>query len=566
MSAENKTSILLIFFSTLVIFLIGSTLILSSIIFFLGGDIRSSSWIIAFAGALILLIIAWVFRTRYSLSVRGLTYNFVISFAIIAATGIITGKFYDKSWDGLTYHQMAVLKLSEGWNPFYESLPDSTLRSEYTGRAENMYLYVNHYAKGSEVFAAVVTSVTGNIETGKVFNPLFMLAAFAAVLHLLLKLKKTNVFWSVLIAFAAAFNPITVNQLFSYYVDGAVGSLILLLTVYLILMATDDRNYQIHFASIAIISIVLANFKFTGTVYLILFCSAFIAFRLYVRQARSVIRFIGIMSVTGLMAIAVVGFNPYVRNAYYHGHPLYPIAGDKKLDVITGVMPADFENSGPFKKFISSTFARCDNFDRVDVGKKIEYKIPFSVSIAEIRTFQSEATRQCGFGVWWSAIFCLAIVAAAILIVGLKGNQRIYFGMLLLTVFASVFSNPEAWWARFVPQLWLFPLITCFFLIGIANHKALSIVGKVIVIVMIVNSTVIGFSYGYAVYSNTKKANLYFKELKKRTEPALVYFDIFLPNVAKLKSKKIPFLRANSLSELGCTDKVTVLKMRFCEP
>ena len=43
----------------------------------------------------------------------------VAAFACIAA-GLVGFAFPDNSWDGLAYHQEAVLRLAPGWNPLFE--------------------------------------------------------------------------------------------------------------------------------------------------------------------------------------------------------------------------------------------------------------------------------------------------------------------------------------------------------------------------------------------------------------------------------------------------------------
>lgn len=566
MTAATRLSVFLIFFSQIIIYLIGLPILISTSIFLFGGHIYNNSVIIILAVLLSIILITWHFKKLYALTVFQLLRNFFWSFLIIGTSTIVVGKFYDKSWDGLTYHQMAVLELSQGWNPFYEKLPDSGLHSRYTGRIENMNLYINHYAKGSEIFAGVLMGATGNVETGKIFNLLLMLSAFSCVLHLLLKLKQQTNFWILITAVAAAFNPIAVNQLFSYYVDGAIGSLLLLLICHFVFLLSGDQKRELSMlVTVFFIIVILINLKFTGPVYLAWIGAVFMGLNLYLRQMHRASKFMITAIAAGATAVLIVGFNPYVLNTYHYGHPLYPIAGENKIDVISGVMPEEFENSNALQKFIKSTFAQCDNFDKVDVGKTITYKIPFSVTIPEIKTFQSEATRLSGFGVLWSGIFCISVLSSIVLVLKLKGKTRIYFITLLIGILGSVITNPESWWARFVPHLWLFPVITCIFLMLERENKVMHVIGKSVLIFMLANTTIIGFSYSYAAYANTKKANHYFDSAKKSDSPVFVYFDIFLPNIRKFEDRNIPFVRIHNYTELPCENKATILKMQVCD-
>ena len=91
----------------------------------------------------------------------------VAALACVAA-GLAASVFPDNSWDGLAYHQEAVLRLAAGWNPLFES-------SGSYGTGEELYL--DHYAKGPWIAAAAVLKATGHVEAGKAFNLTTMLAA-----------------------------------------------------------------------------------------------------------------------------------------------------------------------------------------------------------------------------------------------------------------------------------------------------------------------------------------------------------------------------------------------------
>ncbi|HTF30651.1 MAG TPA: hypothetical protein VK625_17475, partial [Flavitalea sp.] len=428
-------SLFLVVFSRLIIYLIGFPLVITAIFFFFKGHIyNNSSILIASAGFSVLLIMLQL-RKSHAISIRELLLNLLVAFTIIGTSTLIVSKLYDKSWDGLTYHQMAILELANGWNPFYEQLPDASMESKYTGRTENMNLYINHYAKGSEIFATVVMNATGSIESGKVFNVLLMLSAFSSVLYLFSKLNLFSEGWNLIIAIAAAFNPIAVNQIFSYHVDGALGSVLLLLICHCIfLLMPDEKNKTFIYFPIIFLTILLVNFKFTGTVYLAWVCLAFVSLNIYFRRTQLVKEFLIITGISGILAVLLVGFNPYFLNTYDFGHPLYPIAGNNKLDLITRVMPLEFESQNSLQKFVKSTFSTCANFDTIEPGRTLKYKVPFTVSWPEIKTFQSEATRLCGFGVLWSGIFCLSILCSLFLFKRLSGRNRLYFIVLFLMI------------------------------------------------------------------------------------------------------------------------------------
>jgi hypothetical protein len=194
----------------------------------------------------------------------------------------------------------------------------------------------------------------------------------------------------------------------------------------------------------------------------------------------------------------------------------------------------------------------------------VEYKIPFTLSGYELKVLQSEGIRLGGFGVFWSGIFVLSLVAGLLVLFKQKRNSRIYLAALVLAVVGSVVINPVAWWARFVPQLWLFPVIIFIFLLITFKHTAVQSFAKATIILMLINSCIIGGVYMYSVYSNTKKAYEVFAKFKKANKPVYIYADIFTPNILKLKAQGIPFVQVTSFEALHCADPVTVLKMDMC--
>lgn len=563
---DTPLSVFLIIFSRLIIFLVGFPLLITAAIFSCKGHIYNNSAILTSSAALSTLLAMILLRKSYRITIRILLLNLLIAFTIIGTTTLLVTRFYDKSWDGLTYHQMAILQLKKGWNPFYEQLPDASMKSEYTGRTENMNLYINHYAKGSEIFAAVVMSATGSIESGKVFNLLLMLSAFGSVLFLFNKLDLFSEHWNFVIATAAALNPIAANQIFSYDVDGALGSVVLLLICHcVLLLLPDEKDRSFIYTTLFFLIILLVNLKFTGAVYLAWVGAAFIFIAIYLRKLQLIRKFVVATGISGILAVLLVGFNPYVLNTYHFGHPLYPIAGANKLDLITRVMPQEFESLNSLQKFANSTFSRCENFDTIEPGRSVKLKVPFTFSIEEIKTFQSEATRLAGFGVLWSGIFCLSILCSLFLFTKLSARTLLYFTVLLLVILLSVLTNPASWWARFVPQLWLLPVIVSVFMM-LDKNKIQNLVGKIILTLLIVNSLTVAATYTYSSYANTVQANKHFDELKNASGPVFVYFDIFTPHAEKFEDQNISYVRVLAAEELPCKNKLSFLKIKVCIP
>lgn len=563
--SSNRLVLFILFIAKFFIYLVGNTLILAGIVFLAGGSLAGNAFVFWIALIITMCLMGWEFKKLFKVATSALMIYMIFTLLLISVCTFLDGKIYDKSWDGMAYHQIGILELSEGWNPFYEQIPDRPQASKYFNYKVNLSLWVNHYGKALETFSAVLMGTTGNIESGKVFHLLLFFSAFCYVLYLLVVLKFINNPWGIVLAFAAAFNPITVNQLFSYYLDTAVGSLVLLLIVLLILLidsgGKNESNWSAYI-SLFFVMIVLINIKFTGAVYLAWFGFVFVCVILYLRLSRLIKRFFSVAIPAGLIAIFIAGFNPYITNTIHHGHPLYPIAGKNSVDVIRNMIPEPLEGHNRFTKFAMSTFSKTDN-SKKEKNQTIEYKIPFTFSVNELKTLQSEGVRLGGFGIFWSGIFCLTLLFLTLILFQLRGRQRFYLIVLLVAILGSVFINPASWWARFVPQLWLFPIVICAFLLA-ANKKWFNRFGQVLVLLLIANSAATAVTYFYSVYSSTTGANKALSQLRKNDKPVIVYFDIFTPNVKKLEANNIRFVKVEEPGGLPCREPEQFLKIELC--
>ena len=157
-----------------------------------------------------------------------------ILLGLIIFTGVtfIEGKIYDTTADGNTYHKLAIGALKNGWNPNYEDSKDFDKEdgNPFDISEENINtLWIDHYAKGTEIFASVIYAFTGNIESGKGYTALLMYIAFGILFSYLYQDKKISLIASLAISILLPFNAITVVQVFNYYVDGALMVAVLLI-------------------------------------------------------------------------------------------------------------------------------------------------------------------------------------------------------------------------------------------------------------------------------------------------------------------------------------------------
>lgn len=556
-----------LFLGKFFLYLAGITLIISGLTFLLTGNLHNNPLVFLFSLALASGITGLEFRNHFEKAPRNLLILLLLSFIIFITTTIVTGKIYDKSWDGMAYHQLGIMELSKGWNPFYEKLPDQPVESNYLRKSVNLNLYVNHYGKGLEIFSAALMSVTGNIESGKVLHILLFLSAFCFALYTLLQLSQSKPLLILAVALIAALNPITVNQMFSFYIDSIVASMFLIIVTQLTLLFHSEirkENQLPALVSLFFAIIIMVNIKFTGVIYLTWVCAVYAILLLYLGMSRLLLRSLAVASFAGIVAICIAGVNPYITNSINEGHPFYPIAGKNKVDVIINMMPTPLEDANRIEKFLMSTFSSTNNSPRTR-EQTIPYKIPFTFSIAELKTLMSEAVRLGGFGVLWSGILCVTIPVFLWLLFRLEKRKRVLLIALTIAIVGSVLINPVAWWARFVPQLWLFPVIVILFLLHTPTLKRLLPVGLGLGVLLFINSMLVAIPYTYSVYASTTTANRIFTQMKASRKTVHAYFDIFTPNALKLENKKIPYIAADRITDLPCKKTEETLKIQFCE-
>jgi hypothetical protein len=76
----------------------------------------------------------------------------------------------------------------------------------------------------------------------------------------------------------------------------------------------------------------------------------------------------------------------------------------------------------------------------------------------ELKKFGGTADlRIGGFGPFFGITIAVTLLAASLLIRGPRNG--IGFATVALATLLSVVVNPQMWWARFVPQMWLLPVL-----------------------------------------------------------------------------------------------------------
>jgi hypothetical protein len=391
----------------------------------------------------------------------------------------------DLSVDGQGYHALAVLEFRQGWNPFRSLLTPDVAHQ----------LWLNHYPKGPWIWAASIDAMFGSLQAAKATNVVLAMAAGAAVACVASTVLQAPLWRSLVFGALAAANPVASVQFPTMYVDGQLASLLTIMAAGAIVWIVRRSRLALLMACSA--AICLVNIKFTGAVYAGLFASAIAVIGLL--RGRRLLGFMPLVAC--MLAFVGPGYTPYITNLLQGHHVLYPLMGEGRVDIMARMSPTALEGHSAIAKLAFSLGAEtanaCQNCEAAQL------KIPFTVRLAEARGAMIPDPRTGGFG----PLFSAALLLAATLLI-LAARARATSATLVASLaflIGSVLINPEAWWARYAPQLWLVPLTVVMFLDAAKLSRAARAVTVALLIVLIADAVFMAtIASGYAAYRTHK--------------------------------------------------------------
>lgn len=536
---RNNLARLTMLMSVAILLFYAGILVSSSIGFYIGKPISYST--LACGVGLAVVFYLWAGRRLYHLRWLELSVGLLLIVMIMALTGLAGTFIYDLSADGRIYHQAAVINLEAGWNP---------VTTKIDAQGDFVLNFLNHLPRGPWIAAANIYHLGGTIETSKIFTILSMMAVFLAALAFFLNWPKLKIWEATLLAFLAACNPVSVTQAFTYYIDGQVAALyalILLLTLACILW--PDLPSLVGLTA----AIVLAfNIKFTATAYTTLLLLLLILFGWWVRKSWRRVLSVGVSAAIGvILGLLVVGYNPYVTNYVQNGHPFYPFYGNEGFNAMMRVeMPTNFDGKSWGEKMFISIFSSSQNIPQNETGP---LKLPFTFTIDELKQMGASDVRVAGFGVLFSGALLVSLVGLGFLLISDRRSGLLVLGLIGLIVL-TMLINPEAWWARYSPQLWLAPIaVASGCLVSKVNRKV-TWSGRVILFILLVNIILIAGAYlGYNI-RNTGRMKRVLDHLAQSQEVVWVSYTPYRATELKLEEADIKYKSVLSIDDLPCPE------------
>lgn len=382
----------------------------------------------------------------------------VFSVLLLVVSLIVAAWYFDLSWDGQWYQQAAVYNLAENWNPIFRSLatPDKINNSS-----------ILYFPKNSWFFGAAVLRLFGNVETGKAYNVIVLFAAFGTV-YSLCRDFKMQVWRTVLFTALVLLNPVVWSELTTYLND---GDLYLFLVIYLGSIISWMRNPKPTFILIGMMAaICLVNIKFTGLVFFLV-SSLFIFIYILIKQRTRIKPFLLSHLLTGVIALFIFGFNPYVTNMLNRGNPLYPILGSKQFPSVFANGSDDNEAYETPKNMMGKSlpvrlmYANFSSPGNAPYNGEDSAKLAFPLTnnFKSWKAYDYHETRVSGFGPYFGILIVLLFAILPIFLISVK-EFRLPGLVFFVGLCCCLSLSKHFWWPRFFPMLWLAPLYPLFLL------------------------------------------------------------------------------------------------------
>lgn len=440
----------------------------------------------------------------------------VTAFALLLlGSYILGGAVYDTAFDSQAYHQETIIMMANGWNPVYMS--DQV-------KAEKM---VDWQAKACETCETTVFKTFGKAENGKLFNFLLIAASFLISIAAILAVSSMPLIWALMISSILAFNPISVYQCFSYYVDGQFSSLLIAMIGLVPLIMMNQR--LIYTICLGISVVIAAGIKLTGIPYAGILGIVIVGGMAAKKKFKEGALLSIMLSFFMIFGLFIVNFNPYVTNYIHHGHIFHPFMG-KNVMSVQNHGPQYITTMNSAQKVFASVFSESENFY---VGRltEVNYKIPFTVSDRELAVFMNTDPRIGGFG----PLFGGAIIIGLIIFLAMLRYDPKVAGVLGVALFfagASVIVNPEPWWARFVPQLWVLPvmsLIACHY----RPNMVVNILRNLLAAVLILNIVMVSGVYVTSQIVTSMSLSAQLSEVRSDGRRIYAFFPFFSTSLGR---------------------------------
>jgi hypothetical protein len=538
-----------------------SLLLVSSTLFFLGVPI---SWFNVPVAAAMAGGFGWWGVNFYFPHERIRVFGLVFGSAVIAffLFALLSSRIHDISWDGQTYHTEGIVQLANGWNPFFEAPRGGPAFSHSGVYAGPFYLIFS--SKGAWICAAALYKFSGSFEAGKAFHPMLILACFLVSFAAFSTFRNIKSSWILVLSLLLAFNPVSICQMHTYYVDGQLSSLLAIAVgIFILIYRRPDR---FKMAVLALVAILTINVKLNGALYMAILGGGCWLFYVVAKKTRRAELAAWLMA-GGILGGGFVGFSPYITQftdkLITTGNPFYPYAGWTSVVGISS--PEIFGN-----KMDRVSMLAVSLFSKSEVRLiPFKLKLPFTFSLDELQAFAFPDVRVGGFGPLFSGAKVISIAILGVLC--WKNPWRLvgaaHLLVLMSLIFISALSLLENWNARFAPQVWMLPLITAILALLISRRGVSRGLAFALLLLLFTNNLLISYKYTVFTLSYSELAASQLETLKKKEQPIPAKFGFFNAIRYRFDREGIRYVEVETLPCAKDKQKKVILsQVSICVP
>ena len=431
----------------------------------------------------------------------------VFAVGLCAILFTISGQFYDFSFDGQWYHQDAIILLKNGWNPFYDQ---PILDEIASGKNAN---YINCYPKAPWTISACVYATTGAIEYAKFYQLVLLFASFFLSIHFMLRWFSFSILSAFMLSFVVAFSPVVVGQTLSFYVDGQLA-VFTLLTLYFLCDWVSNLESKVPLVLLGLCLIYLANIKFTGLIYSMVFLFFAFSWVLW-KEREKALQMMLKLSVIMTVPIFLFGYCTYPRNIIQHGHPFYPIMGknNEGKEIAAAQYPMNFFGKNRFEKFYLSSFA-LPNYTapktHPSIPKELFTSNVVKASLPYYRNHQPVEMSAMG-----PLQAELLILLVPLFLLSFLFYRKLWIYVLFFGLATSCVIQPECWNYRYVPQL-LFIYLLVIIPVLLSKYWLIKFYGHLLLVGFIISFMFAHIQYYQWNVEKTALLNKSFAALKNK--------------------------------------------------
>ena len=433
-----------------------------------------------------------LFHQRRQLGIGG----FLVFFGVLLASHVYAYCIFEVFFDGLTYHLPAIRRIAGGFNPIYDGYMNLGRPFDHWSDQATYFPKVLWY------FSAAVTAAFGDIQFGKVYNPLLIFAALFFVLDAVRREPVSRrVLWAV-----ACCNPIALAQIPHDLADGALSSLATISLCYAWLFFAGKPISRFQHVFCTVVLAMLFCVKTSGFAYgcIIIFFIALhglvkgfrdgtaqpVAARVFAACCAALRRGVR-LGIPVFLLVLVWGFAPYATNILEGRNIFHPLVHDgserggfvqSDTERVAAVVYPDAHNR------VTRLFVSLVSHSVVDL-EEAKGKLPLDPThVADWEAFgYSHHLLAAGLG----PLFCLLLLLSVPVPFIFRFREN---GWLLATLLVLVFVQPYAWIMRFAPFLWIVPL-AC--LLSLPEKRRAYLWGVLVIAVM----NTAGVTYFSAVHA-----------------------------------------------------------------